>query len=185
MHCDGRGNLPRVQDWSKIISAGVAPIIVISACGLLCLAFYNRLAAVVSRLRAFQRERLNEQEALARERANGTGDDISTIRHQELLGMLQVQTTRVTRRAKLIQRTLLCMLLTIACLAICSLFVGLSTICPAAMYVAVPLFVIGLLLLFIGVIFAALELRQALDPVELESRFVQDIVEEFDKSANS
>src|SRR6476620_4889188 len=53
-------------DWSKVIAAGVGPIIVISACGLLCLAFYNRLAAVVTRLRSFHREQLQEQEILAR-----------------------------------------------------------------------------------------------------------------------
>ncbi len=171
-----------MQDWSKVIVAGVGPIIVISACGLLCLAFYNRLAAVVSRLRAFQRERLDEQEALARARATGSSDQIASVRHQEVLGMLQVQTEHVTRRAHLIQRSLLCMLLTIACLAVCSLAVGLSVVWPYAMYLAVPLFVIGLLLLFSGVIFAAVELRQALDPVELESRFVTDILEDFEKA---
>src|SRR5438477_6549854 len=85
-----------VTDWSRIISIGVGPIIVISACGLLCLAFYNRLAAVVSRLRAFQRERLHEQEALSRDRATA-GDEVSVVRHQELLGALQVQTRHVTR----------------------------------------------------------------------------------------
>ena len=166
-----------MSDWSKIISTGVGPIIVISACGLLCLAFYNRLAAVVSRLRAFQRERLHEQEALARERASGAGDPISMVRHQEMLGALQIQTQNVMRRAHLIQYTLLCMLLTIASLSMCSLCVGLSTVIPTAMYVAVPLFVIGLLLLFVGVIIAAIELRQALDPVELESKFVTEIVD--------
>jgi len=169
-----------MNDWSRIISVGVGPIIVISACGLLCLAFYNRLAAVVSRLRAFHRERLHEQEALSRARADG-GDELSVVRHQEMLGALQVQTQRVTRRAKLIQRTLLCMLMTIACLALCSLCLGLSSVWPAMMYVAVPLFAIGLLLLFTGVIIAALELRQALDPVELESRFVTEIMESFEK----
>jgi hypothetical protein len=171
-----------MQDWSKVIVTGVGPIIVISACGLLCLAFYNRLAAIVSRLRTFQRERLQEQEALARERSKGVTDEISMVRHQEVLGMLQVQTERVTRRARLIRATLLCMLLTIACLAMCSLFLGLSALWPPAMYVAVPLFVLGLLLLFAGVILAALELRQALDPVSLESRFVTEIVTEFEKA---
>ena len=53
-----------MHDWSKIITAGTAPIIVISACGLLCLAFYNRLAAVVTRLRSFHRERLIAHDAL-------------------------------------------------------------------------------------------------------------------------
>src|SRR6476661_7208004 len=116
-----------MTDWSKVISAGVGPIIVISACGLLCLAFYNRLAAVVTRLRGFDRERLNEQEALARQNASATPDEVALVRHRELLGMLEIQTRHVTRRAYWIRRTLGCLLLTIACLAACSLCVGLST----------------------------------------------------------
>jgi Protein of unknown function (DUF2721) len=127
-----------MNDWSRVIAAGVGPIIVISACGLLCLAFYNRLAAVVSRLRSFHRESLNEQEALARKRANGTIDDIAMVRHQEVLGAIGVQLRHVMRRARLIRLTLLCMLLTIACLAICSLCLGLSVIWGHAIYVAVP-----------------------------------------------
>ena len=49
------------SDWAKIISSSVVPVVIISACGLLCLAFYNRMAAIVSRLRGFQRERLRVQ----------------------------------------------------------------------------------------------------------------------------
>jgi hypothetical protein len=166
-------------DWSKIISAGVGPIIVISACGLLCLAFYNRLAAVVTRLRSFHRERLNEQEALAHERAKEQPDPIALVRHQEILGMLHVQTQHVTRRAHLLRNTLGCLLLTIICLALCSLAVGLSAVWPAAMYAAVPLFVVGILLLVIGVIFAMVEMKHALDPIELESQFVTELMREF------
>src|SRR3569833_1091681 len=126
-----------MTDWSKIISTGVGPIIVISACGLLCLAFYNRLAAVVTRLRSFHRERLHEQEALDRQLASSTPDEIALVRHREVLGMLDVQTRHVLRRAGWIRRTLGCLLLTIICLAACSLCVGLSTlasalVCPAA-----------------------------------------------------
>jgi hypothetical protein len=169
-----------MQDWSKIISAGVGPIIVISACGLLCLAFYNRLAAVVTRLRSFQRERLHEQEALARQRTGDQPDAIAAVRHQELLGALQVQTQHVTRRARLIRRTLLCLLLTIAFLSLCSMAVGLSILWPGLIYVAAPLFVLGLGLLLVGVIFAMIEMKYALDPVELESQFVTDMMVTMD-----
>src|SRR3954470_14279250 len=93
-----------MTDWPRIISAGVGPIIVISACGLLCLAFYNRLAAVVGRLRMFHREQLHEQEALARCRSNG--DEMALVRYQEMLGMLSVQIDHVSRRATLLRRTL-------------------------------------------------------------------------------
>jgi hypothetical protein len=170
-----------MDDPSRIISAGVGPIIVISACGLLCLAFYNRLAAVVTRLRGFHRERLAEQDALHRARQDKDADDVTTVRHQEMLGMLEVQTRRVTRRARLIRSTLILLLLTIICLALCSLTLGLSILRPELIYVAVGLFITGLILLIIGVSFAVIEMRTALDPIELESRFVQEIVEQFEK----
>src|SRR6476659_7828743 len=107
--------------YEKIITAGVGPIIVISACGLLCLAFYNRLAAVVTRLRAFHRAHLHDQDALAAARERQPQDEAAVVRHHEVIGMLDVQIRRVTRRAKLIRRTLICLLLTIACLAVCSM----------------------------------------------------------------
>jgi hypothetical protein len=168
-----------MYDWSKIIAAGVGPIIVISACGLLCLAFYNRLAAVVTRLRAFHRERLHEQEALFRAQSAEPADELAIARHTELIGMLEVQTAHVTRRAHWIRQTLSCLLVTIGCLAICSMLVGLAVIFPWCYLLAVPLFVIGLLLLVLGVVFALIEMRHALDPVELESRFVRAIVQEY------
>src|SRR4051794_40157030 len=136
-----------MTDWSKIISTGVGPIIVISACGLLCLAFYNRLAAVVARLRTFHREQLQGQDALARCRVAGDEEDAALVRYQETLGMLHLQIDRVMRRCRLIRSTLACLLLTIALLAACSLAVGLSAVFPAAAYAAVSLFVLGLLLL--------------------------------------
>src|SRR5215213_10160534 len=102
-----------MDQWTRIISAGVGPIIVISACGLLCLAFYNRMAAVVARLRIFHREQLHEQEALARCRRTGDGDDEAVVRHLEMLGMLHVQIDRVTSRSRLIRLTLACLLMTI------------------------------------------------------------------------
>ena len=163
-----------MHDYSQIISAGVGPIIVISACGLLCLAFYNRLTAVVTRLRGFDRERLTEQAALDRAAADGT-DLVTVARHQEVLAMLRTQTHLVRLRAHLIRRTLVCFLVTIGCLALCSLAVGLSTIWKGMTYVAVPLFVVGLGLLVTGVLFALLELRYALRPVELEGRVIGDL----------
>lgn len=166
-----------MHDWSKVISTGVGPIIVISACGVLCLAFYNRMAAVVTRLRSFHRERLHEQEALQQAMHASPPDEVAIVRHQELLGMLETQTTHVNRRARLIRLTLASLLLTIACLASCSLALGLSTFLSGLLYIAAALFILGLVLLVVAVVFAMVELRHALDPVDLESRFVQKMVE--------
>jgi hypothetical protein len=94
-------------EWPSIISVSVVPVVIISACGLLSLAFYGRLAALVARLRTFQREMLREQEKWAKE---GPGD------HQQLLEVLRTQTLQVTERARLIRRALLFFLTTVAIL---------------------------------------------------------------------
>jgi hypothetical protein len=165
---------------NKIITAGVGPIIVISACGLLCLALYNRLAAMVTRLRSFHRERLQAHEAIAKARAAAPPDDRAAVLGQEILGMLELQTRGVLRRARLIRRALICLLLTVACLAVCSLALGLSTMWWPLAYVAVGCFIAGMTSLVAAVGFALAEVARALEPVDLESRFVRDMVEGYE-----
>jgi hypothetical protein len=167
-------------EWSRIISAGLAPIIVISACGLLCLAFYNRLAAVVTRVRQFQRELLHEQEALAKLRRSSSNDeDAELVRHYEIVGMLRVQSEHVFRRAKLIQSCLFCLLLTILLLTGCSLALCASVVWPATMITAAVFFAGGLLSMVAGILFAMMELRHALDPITLEAAFVTELSREL------
>ena len=160
-------------------AAAVVPVVVISACGLLCLAFYNRLAAVVSRLRAFHRERLHEQDQLDRFGAAATSDPSAAeaaARHARLLDVLEEQTAHVTARARLIRSTLLCLLSTIGCLTVCSMMTGLSMLMPGAAGLAVGTFLAGMVLMLLAVVLAMTELRRALDPVELESRFVDSLL---------
>jgi hypothetical protein len=170
-----------MEDLSKIISAGTGPIIVISACGLLCLAFYNRLSGLVARLRLFHRERLKEQEELGRQRASVQPEPAALTMHQEMLESLEMQTTYIMNRARLIRRSLSCFLLTIACLSVCSLILGLSVLWPRLIVASVVFFIVGMALLVIGVIFAMRELHLALQPVELESRFIDEIAGAIEK----
>ncbi len=154
--------------WPTLISISVVPVVIISACGLLSLAFYGRLAAVVSRLRAFQREMLKEQGKLAR--SGGTDQS-------GLIEVLRTQTQQVTRRARLIRLALLFFLTTVALLIICSLSLTVSWFAPAAELFAALFFVLGLLSMLAGIIAAMLELRGALQPVELETQFVSNAVD--------
>ena len=158
-------NLPQ---WQSIISMSVVPVVIISACGLLSLAFYGRLAAVVSRLRGFQREMLVEQEKLAR-----TGE----LGEARLLELLRTQTQQVTRRARLIRLALTYFLLAVALLIVCSLTLVASWFVPPAAFAAAVFFVLGLLSMLAGIVAAMMELRGALQPVELETRFVSSAVE--------
>jgi hypothetical protein len=170
-----------MEGLSRIISAGTGPIIIISACGLLCLAFYNRLSGLVSRLRLFHRERLKEQEAIGRQRTSAQQDQAEIVMHQEMLEAMEVQTTYLMSRARLIQKTLSCFLLTIACLSTCSLLLGLSVLWQGLIVAAVIFFVVGMVLLIVGVVFAMMELQRSLHPVELESRFVTEIIDSIER----
>jgi len=165
-----------------IISAGVGPIIVISACGLLCLALYNRLDAMVTRLRNFHREWLREQEELVHQRFSPNPDPMAVIRHQEILGMIQVQTGLVAGRAHLLRHAIGSLLLTIICLSACSLTLGLATRWPGFLYPAETLFVIGLVILIVGIGFAMLELRQALQSIEQEGHFVTALISDLENA---
>ena len=155
------------MDLSKVVSAGVGPIIVISACGLLCSTFYNRIANVITRLRAFQRERLAEQALLDRETDEGM-----RAKRQELLAVLSQQTDSLVRRVHYVRRTLFCLLLTISCLILCSLSLGISVVVPQLIFVSIATFVLGLTLLLVGLVFAMIDLKLSLDPVVLETTYV-------------
>lgn len=178
---------PMVQeDWPKVVASSVVPVVVISACGLLCLAFYNRLAAVVSRLRAFHRERLHEQAALERHSAAGTSDPAAAEaaeRAARLLDVLEEQTDNVARRARLIRASLQCLLSTIGCLTVCSVLMGLSVVSHAFLVFGVGFFLAGMVLLLLAVGLAMAELRRALDPVELESRFIASLAADEERRA--
>lgn len=166
-------------DLEHFISASVVPVVIISACGLLLLAFYNRLAYIVSRLRSFQRERLQQQDRYTEILNKHPENTAALQRLRNLRDMLAAQTEHVYRRARLIRVTITCLLGAIACLTICSLAAGLTVLFPTAIYLAIPYFVTGVLLLLIGVIFALLELKGSLTPVEHESRFVSRLADEL------
>jgi hypothetical protein len=158
------------QEWSHLIAASILPVVVISATGLLCLAFYNRLAAIVSRLRLFQRERLAQQEL--RDKALAAKEPEHVVRHERIIELLAEQTADVMKRARLIRSTLVLCLMAIACLLVCSLLCGATVLWPALMYAAVVTFGIGLLLLLAGVSCATIEALMSLEPIALESEVV-------------
>lgn len=155
-------------EWTNIISMSVLPVVIISACGLLSLAFYGRLAAVVARLRGFQREMLEAQDKLEK-----TG----ALEEARLLEVLRTQTEQVKKRARLIRLALLFFLTAVGLLIICSLALAFSWLLSAATFVAGVFFVLGLCSMLGGIVAAMMELRGALQPVELEARFVSRAVE--------
>lgn len=166
-----------LQDLNKVVTAGVGPIIVISACGLLCSTFYTRITNVIVRLRAIQRERLAEEANLARET-----DAAARARRHELLGILGTQTESLVRRIRVIRRTLFCLLSTIMAMVLCSLFLGLSMVAPNLIGLSVGCFILGLSLLLAAIAFAMVDLKVAIAPVVLESEYVTRRIRGADKA---
>lgn len=162
-------------DWRELSAAAVAPVVVVSACGLLCLALYNRLAAVVARLRMFERERIATLTALAEKQAAGQGEGMAARRDRRLLRITEEQIGKVTYRAVLLQRALLLLLGSICAMLACSLLSGLAMLWQPVMYGALVGFTSGVLLMLCGVGYAIAEMRRALDPVRLEESAVDEL----------
>lgn len=162
------------EQWSHVLTASVTPVVIISACALLCLAFYNRLAAIISRLRAVQRERLEFQERLDSITPAQIERNVA-LRDETILENLAEQTVRIRRRAKLIRATLLCLLSAILALVLSSLLNGLTIVWPAATFAAAGMFIAGMLLLFGGISCALLEMIIALEPAELETEVIAEL----------
>lgn len=161
--------------WSEVISSSVVPVVIISACGLLCLAFYNRLAVVVTRLRSLQRERLAEYKELFKIES----DEKNPLLRKEaenFLHFLEGQTADVLKRAKYLQSGIFCLIACTFFLVLTSLSIGLSLVFPFLDSLVLIFFVGGLVLLLAGLVFAGIEIKVALNPIRMESGFVQKLI---------
>lgn len=159
--------MPQVQ---QAISLLVAPVVIISACGLLCLAFYNRLAALVNRARLFLKERFDTASRLSRMPLDDqAGPDAHLLRLRNAI--LDRQVDAIVRRARLIRASLACLLTTILCMLACSLTLGLTVLLRVE-WLAMTFFALGICTMAAAIIFALRELVRSLDPLLLEQNDV-------------
>lgn len=145
----------------------VAPTVMVSANGLICLALYNRLTAIVARLRTFYRE---EFDARARLGAMKPGQREGSVARQleTRLAALEEQSALVLRRARLIRAALMSLLTAVLAMLACSLVLGLASLHQPLQGLALGLFVLGVLAMASGVSLALVELWLALEPVVAE-----------------
>lgn len=157
--------------WGKVIAASVVPVVMITACGHLCNAFYNRLTAITSRLRALSLEALKDQEAQLGKARTDT-QRIPRDRARVRVEARQRQADELLGRARLLRSAVACDLVAIGLMLLCSLTVGVGVFAPAALYVAAALFIAGIACVIAAVGFAIGELRHALGPIEMEHDLV-------------
>jgi hypothetical protein len=156
-----------MENPQSIIQMLVAPVVLISACGLLCLALYNRLAAIVSRARAFNKERvevLTHLSTLSLEEQ--TGPQAGQLRRRAIT--LEKQMPHILKRGRLVRNALISLLFSVLCMLGCSLALGLWKALDWAAWLAVGFFFLGIAAMMAAVLLAIWELLRALDPVAVE-----------------
>lgn len=157
----------------KIIQALVAPVVLISANGLVCLALYNRLAAVLTRARTFHKERFDAAAQLAELEAENI--HTSNLEHRrQRLEQLVIQGGKLLYRAKLLRAALMLLMFTVLFMIACSAALGLAPWQPVMASVALICFAMGLLAMATGCVLAIIELAHALEPVLDEADSLRD-----------
>jgi hypothetical protein len=157
----------------ETIQSFVAPVVMISANGLLCLAFYNRLSAIANRSRTINRERfelLGHLQALDPHLA----DSPATAHQKKRIEILDELGHRLFQRARWLRGTLLCLLVSVLAMLACSLALGLSSLGAVFGWAALAAFVAGALAMMAGIVMAIQELLASLEPLWFEHHRTED-----------
>jgi|GEM_PF-2254413 len=150
------------------------PVVMISANGLVCLALYNRLAAITARLRLFYRERFDLDLRLLAESSPDGERSEREIRLRERLTVLDEQCQMILRRARYVRNALVLLLSSVVGMLAITLLLGLAYQLPILAPVALTIFVLSVLLMISGVVLAICELLLVLEPVEAEGPLLND-----------
>lgn len=151
------------MDPSHLLLVAVTPVVLISACGLITLALYNRLGVILARIRAFHQQKIDLLGSLHEHK----GFHLSM-----LLELIDSQIVGVTEKARGVQKGLCCLLSAIAAFLLCSLFTGAAVLHPSFGLLALSLAVLGIGLFLIGLGWAMHELLLSLTPLEEENAYL-------------
>ncbi len=147
----------------------------VSANGLLCLAFYNRLSSLANRSRTMNKERFDLSSHLTAEQVAGEAS-IEAKHLESRIATLNEIGHQIYSRAKWIRGTLMALLISILCMLSCSLCLAMSGLTPAIGAVAPWLFGLGTLAMMAGVLAAMEELRRTLPPLWYEHEKLDDLL---------
>lgn len=159
------------QATSHIIQQLVAPAVMISAAGLLCLALFNRLSTLVARVRAFGVERTNLLRAAGVPGPTLAVNALTRVR----LEALEEQTSSLLRRARLIRNAIVLMICGVLCQLACTLLIGLSLAAAWPEVAALAAFVLGVLATAAAMVCVLAELRRSLDDAQSEHRVLEEM----------
>jgi hypothetical protein len=158
----------------ETIQSFVAPVVMVSADGLLCLAFYNRLSALANRCRAMNKERFDLVAELSALQAKG-GAGLEPEHLELRIATLDEIGHQLFERALWIRRTLMGLLVSVLCMLACSLCLGLASLAEVMGRIAPWLFVAGTVSMMLAILAAIEELRRSLKPLLFEHEQIDDL----------
>ncbi len=146
----------------QVIQLMLAPGLMISACGLLLLGMNNKYSLVVNRIRL-----LNEEK---RKFFSKAGEKDFNYEENVRLESISMQLSRLAFRVKLVRNAVLSYTLAVAFFVLTSLFIGLEYVISYEnlSYLITILFLTGMLLVLVGVIYAAYESIKGYEIIHLE-----------------
>lgn len=155
------------MNTGQILSASATPVVLISACGLITLALYNRLATILARLRTCHQQEIDLLKQL---------DQNPSARAKSQLELVNAQTTKVTKKAKVIQKGLFCLLSSVVAFLGCSIFSAATVLHEQFGAAAVISHITGLLLFIFGIGWAIKELMMSISPLDDVSNYLEAAV---------
>ncbi len=146
----------------EVIQLMLAPGLMISACGLLLLGMNNKYSLVVNRIRLLNEER--------RKLFSKAGERDFNYEENVRLESISLQLTKLAFRVKLVRNAVLSYTLAVAFFVLTSLFIGLEYVLgnENLNYPVTILFLSGMLLVLLGVLYAAYESKKGYDIIRLE-----------------
>jgi len=146
----------------EVIQLMLAPGIMISACGLLLLGMNNKYSLIVSRIRA-----LNEEK---RRFVNKASEKVFSYEENVRLESISRQLNALILRVKLVRNAVFFYTAAVALFVLTSLFIGIQFLgkFQSLDFLITSLFLIGMLAVLSGVVFAAYETIKGYQIINLE-----------------
>lgn len=154
--------MPQSISVIEAIQLILAPAVMISACGLLMLGINSKFSMVLSRIRG-----LNEEKRKLRARA---GDKGLTFEESQRIESIARQLGRLLKRAMHVRNSLMCYITAVALFVVTSFLIGADFLI-GGMHLDTPiivLFLAGMISVFLGIVFAALDTKEAYDIVQFD-----------------
>jgi Protein of unknown function (DUF2721) len=154
--------MPHTFSIVEVIQLMLAPGLMISACGLLLLGLNNKYSLVVNRIRI-----LNEEK---RRFVNKAAEKDFSYEETVRLESISRQISALSFRVKLVRNSVLSYTIAVALFVITSLLIGIQYLFDfqSLSYLMTTLFLLGMLSVLIGVIYAANETIKGYLIVHLE-----------------